>query len=358
MNNELQKHKTSDTVKWVLTLLAFILVGVMLIGIICGWFDKKEQIPSDAEQTNIDETTGNVNAELNGGLVVTPSGSNRFMRLTATPLSASESDGIAPLAEDSYTLIATVEPANADDTLVDWAVNWTNASDSWASGKTVSDYVTLTQTSDGSLSARLTCKKAFAAQITVTVSSRHNPAIKATTTADYRERITGVSYVLSANGNDYTLADGVQIPYVAAVTGRSNITKSIGSIASEFSVSATMSLAPELAETIEYHYGDSWGTGFNTSANVSNTFDMIDAFDTCLTPDNLGQYINSEYVDALYEELMNYIKEQDCNAVVFKVTVTNNATGSKTEYSYSMPFDKSTMVVHISSLTLGAPIVF
>ena len=27
MNNELQKHKTSDTVKWVLTLLAFILVG-------------------------------------------------------------------------------------------------------------------------------------------------------------------------------------------------------------------------------------------------------------------------------------------------------------------------------------------
>ena len=36
MDNELHRHKTSDTVKWVLTLLAFILVGVMLAGIILG----------------------------------------------------------------------------------------------------------------------------------------------------------------------------------------------------------------------------------------------------------------------------------------------------------------------------------
>ncbi|HIZ00319.1 MAG TPA: hypothetical protein H9676_06405, partial [Firmicutes bacterium] len=40
--NELYEHKRSDTVKWVLTLIAFIVVGVMLAGIICGWFEKKE----------------------------------------------------------------------------------------------------------------------------------------------------------------------------------------------------------------------------------------------------------------------------------------------------------------------------
>ena len=43
MSNELYEHKRSDTIKWVLTLLAFILVGVMLAGIICGWFDKKDE---------------------------------------------------------------------------------------------------------------------------------------------------------------------------------------------------------------------------------------------------------------------------------------------------------------------------
>lgn len=42
MNNELDKYKTSDKIKWILTLLAFILVFVMLAGIMLGWFDKKE----------------------------------------------------------------------------------------------------------------------------------------------------------------------------------------------------------------------------------------------------------------------------------------------------------------------------
>ena len=50
-NNELYEHKRSDTVKWVLTLFAFILVGVMLAGVILGWFDKKEEPPAEEEQT-------------------------------------------------------------------------------------------------------------------------------------------------------------------------------------------------------------------------------------------------------------------------------------------------------------------
>lgn len=49
MNNELFNHQKSDAVKWVCTLLAFLIVGVLIAGIICGWFDKKETPP--AEQT-------------------------------------------------------------------------------------------------------------------------------------------------------------------------------------------------------------------------------------------------------------------------------------------------------------------
>ena len=43
MNNELQQHKKSDTVKWILTFIAFILVGIMIIGIILGWFERKKE---------------------------------------------------------------------------------------------------------------------------------------------------------------------------------------------------------------------------------------------------------------------------------------------------------------------------
>ncbi len=49
MNNELFNHQKSDAVKWVCTLLAFLIVGVLIAGIICGWFDKKETPPVENE---------------------------------------------------------------------------------------------------------------------------------------------------------------------------------------------------------------------------------------------------------------------------------------------------------------------
>ncbi|MGN0806245.1 MAG: hypothetical protein ACI4MC_04330, partial [Candidatus Coproplasma sp.] len=50
MSNELQKHKTGDKIKWILTLLAFILVGVMFAGIILGWFDKETENKEETEE--------------------------------------------------------------------------------------------------------------------------------------------------------------------------------------------------------------------------------------------------------------------------------------------------------------------
>ena len=60
-NKELYEHKRSDTVKWVITLLGFILVGVMLAGIICGWFGKNEKpdIEDETEQAAIMDGNGN-----------------------------------------------------------------------------------------------------------------------------------------------------------------------------------------------------------------------------------------------------------------------------------------------------------
>ena len=52
-NYGLSEHKKSDTVKWVLTLVAFLIVGVMLAGILCGWFEKKE-VPREEQQEQTD----------------------------------------------------------------------------------------------------------------------------------------------------------------------------------------------------------------------------------------------------------------------------------------------------------------
>ena len=61
-------------------------------------------------------------------------------------------------------------------------MSFVNPSSSWASGKTVTDYVTVTPTSDGALTANVECKQAFGEQIKVTVTSRENTNVYASCT--------------------------------------------------------------------------------------------------------------------------------------------------------------------------------
>lgn len=77
------------------------------------------------------------------------------MQLTATKLSSSEyaEKGVSAQAESAYILTASVTPADAGNKAVDWAIGFKNANATWASGKTVTDYVTVTPTSEGSLTA-------------------------------------------------------------------------------------------------------------------------------------------------------------------------------------------------------------
>lgn len=122
-NYELYEHKRSDTVKWVLTLIAFIVVGVMLAGIICGWFEKKE---TEEEQAGVPAYS-----------FIVGNGEGNRMSLTSVRNST--------VTGESVTITATVEPDNeAENTGVDWTATWRNAESVWASGKSVSDYVTLT----------------------------------------------------------------------------------------------------------------------------------------------------------------------------------------------------------------------
>lgn len=161
MNNELQEHKTSDKIKWILTLISFIVVGVMLAGIILGWFEKKDK-PEKQDDNQI---------------VVTPQESKTAMRLNASRAAASG---------NSYTITATVTPSDATNTNIDWSISWKNGSSSWANGKSVSDYITIAP--DGN-SATVTLKNAFSEQCIVTAASESNPEATATCTVDYIERL-------------------------------------------------------------------------------------------------------------------------------------------------------------------------
>ena len=168
--NELYEHKRSDTVKWLLTLIAFIVVGVMLAGIICGWFEKKE---TEEEQADIPAYS-----------FIVGNGEGNRMSLTSVRNSA--------VTGESVTITATVEPDNeAENTGVDWTATWKNAGSVWASGKFVSDYVTLTPGGEdyaASKSVTLENLQPFAEQIVVKATARDDPEITATCTADYAQK--------------------------------------------------------------------------------------------------------------------------------------------------------------------------
>ena len=70
----------------------------------------------------------------------------------------------------SKILTATVTPENAENKTVDWSIYW--ADDAPLKDKDISEYLTLTPTADGALTATVTCKKSFrgsVAYIKVTV---------------------------------------------------------------------------------------------------------------------------------------------------------------------------------------------
>ena len=252
-NNELYEHKRSDTVKWVLTLFAFILVGVVLAGIILGWFDKKEEPPAGEEQQQTED----------GGMVVDEAeGSGiRVMSAKISPANYEEY-GISSMAESAQRLTATITPANATNQEVDWAVVWVNPSSSWASGKTVTDYVTVTPTSDGALTANVECLQAFGEQVKVTCTSRQNPEASAGSKVDYIKRIisgtmnylgdkTGsVNFTSAGSTYTYTATSNVEEIYIDSDDSVFTPVTGVGTLDDEYTYDITVTMNGDWAQAL------------------------------------------------------------------------------------------------------------
>lgn len=180
----------NKTGKTVLTIISVLLILALLAGIIGtgvatnGFTDWSGFAGEEAE------TEGYPAADRSGG-VVTESGevleSGNVYPLPARMAFTSVTRESA-LADNGVTVQATVLPQDATNREVDWSLSWASPASSWASGKTVTDYVTVTPTSDGSTTATVRCLQAFGAQIRLTVTSRDNPDAAADTTVDYYKR--------------------------------------------------------------------------------------------------------------------------------------------------------------------------
>ena len=190
MSNEYNDKSWTERTNWIVTVIALALVAILSIGLLCALFIR----PQDEEEAVAPKD----------GAVLSETKENGISLMSAKIMPvAYAANGVSALADTAYTLTATVEPDYEGEKTFDWSVIFQSDSSSWANGKTVTDYVTVTPTSDGANTATVECKQAFGEKIIVTCTSRDYAGLLATCTVDYAQRITGMDVTLegSRTGN-------------------------------------------------------------------------------------------------------------------------------------------------------------
>lgn len=180
-------NKINDKIKWIAMLVCIAILAVFVMAANTngftnfnpyGWFGTK-QAATDHLSDKSENETDNCGFEVHNTSLMKLSVARTA---AATPVTTSVSNGV--------TLTATLLPATAVNKAVDWSVEFTEPSSTWAKGKTASDYVSVTPTADGALTATVSAKKAFGAQIKITVTSRGNSEATAYCLVDYGQRLS------------------------------------------------------------------------------------------------------------------------------------------------------------------------
>lgn len=154
-----------------------------------AWFKKGGETVMPDNPINIPNEE-----QKNGGMVVTEGGHSGMSVASAKiPRNAYSANGISPQADSAYLLTVIVNPDTATNKQMDWSVSWVDGNSGFASGKNVTDYVNISPTSNGALTANVICKQAFGSQINISVVSRDNPDAKAQCILDYSQKVKNVS---------------------------------------------------------------------------------------------------------------------------------------------------------------------
>ena len=179
---------------------------------------------TDNSSTNTGDNTGNTEKEPQpldnipdvATMDGTPMVSRTAYKMARSGMVFATPTALSETANEGITLVASVEPSYATKIAVDWIVSFANPESTWATGKNVTDYVTITPTEEGSLTATLECLQPFGEQIIVKVVSRENAEISDTCPLEYMRRVESVSLRV---GDDYVFTPGVNYADFEVATG-------------------------------------------------------------------------------------------------------------------------------------------
>ena len=294
------------------------------------------------------------NDDFGGGMQI-GSSSGKGVSLMSARIAPEDFDeyGVSPMAETAQTLTATVMPSDAANKEVNWSIAWKNAESSWATGKTVTDYVTVTPTADGALTATVACLQAFGEQIIVTATSRDVPDAFGTATVDYEKKVIDITATMKKNGSPVSVVDWTY-------SGES-YSWEYAAVYSEYTIDATYTLThllkvggisdeirdqPLLASSC----GSSWSTGSIVSdqSNLTYTTSQQGAYNL-LSFTGSGKLLNTyknifSASESSAFELLVYVKkvgDESSTGTPYKTFEYFNGTCNFTTKAESVTIDQN-----------------
>ena len=275
--------------------------------------------------------------DLNSNVVVTPQESGGIRLMAEFQPEITESGDATDYEGETLTITATVSPDNsADNTGLDWSMAFKDPSSAWATGKTLTDYMTLTPSGTdaaGSKKVSVKCLKPFGEQVVITATSQDNPEVTASCTADFAQRIE--SATLKFGDLNVSLGGDTNVkwelnPNGVGVGGATNVTtekSDVYTLAEDFTYTVT------LTSNNGFFQLDGKTITFTDPGDVTSggiTFDYAQ-FDTLhmMIIDRIDDFC---FYEASVSELIPYFSEIT-DGYLFDVTLT--FTGEHTEQVFS-----------------------
>lgn len=333
-------EKNHDKIRWT---VAFILIAVLLLGM-AGMYVKLFQPSKPAAST--------ANKPVQSGFVLSETEESGIMLMSAN---VAEEDfaayGVSPLSESAVTLTVTVTPTEATYPQVDWTVSFASGS-GWASGKNISDYVTVTPSSDGALTATAECKQPFGEQVVITVKSRKNPEALASCTCNYVKRVDSMTVKLMKGGaTTTTIALGDGLTYTASV--QPNYTA--GTLTPQISATYALDLdgsywsKGNTSNTAGFMYGVNVSS-YQFSSTFVSTQDLV--FELA-TPNGGMKWTNAQMLNNFITCVNKRLPDNNQAILTATYTVTYQGTELSTGTGkLNLSFDVSNLEVAVSDVNV------
>ena len=201
--NELYQHKKSDSIKWIITFVAIILLAASVVDlgaqVFGDGFNFSTSVEEEAPENNTENPSTNPVEPLEP--IEAPTVSTMSIKNSdKMKLSAQAPTAYANKNNKSVELVATAYPLGSENGGFVWSATWANPNSTFAKGKDVYDYISF-EGADGGNTLTVTSLQAFGEQIIITVSTEFNPDAKATCTVDYAQKFADTQYLNTYTSN-------------------------------------------------------------------------------------------------------------------------------------------------------------